>query len=917
MIEYVGALLTWLDVARKIAGTDYSKAKRAGVLDVDVTWEELLVNVDNQDNVDAALAWLEEIFPGRVKRNPLELSLDGLTDKSVLPIEVEQKTSREFFRQSFGEIDGRISFQAKGAQQNVYRKLPVVATLSVKGGTGRTTIATAFALEWAKVAKRPILLADADLEAPGISYLYQEVNGDPHIALEDVVALIHQSPAQDVSTIISWVADRLRDQNMAGNLFVLPLRRDLSDLSSSGLKPENLINAGNPFRIADIAAEIAEKLDCAGVIFDVRAGLVPIGANLALDPSVSQLIITTLSSQSLKATASLLRYIGRESARSGLLIRRPLIFVNRVPALFRQNGIDRMLIAPVLQEATAAFVSDSPRTLSSQQGVYDDSVDLDPFTVVTIPEIADLQVGASRWNDFVSQISESGFLNGIAPEVDSFIRGELIEADFPSDSKPEATTNEIAVSDRRKLLRSFSEQLIAAENVEGEISKPLVTEPISALAHRFISEVPIAISEGAKGTGKTLAARYLIDQQTWRAAVEALIGVSGAVDSIIVPICASIQSSESVLKQVDNARKSASVKLGLAEPMNADRSTSYLRSLVSSVRSDEMLLSSWLDIAAWSCGFNVDEVGAGEKFIGFLMESKKSVVLLFEGLEELIQDNLGEEEAHAMRILLVNLPQRLRSELHRPVGLLAFVRRDTVDLAIKQNRDQFRRSYSSYALTWTEDDILELAAWLATQSGAIPKLWSEAFKSEFDSSQKTERLRALWGLKLGPDDRPGQRTREAYTATWIIAVLSDLQGRLVPRDLVRFLANAAAITVDSEDAFEYAGRMLVPRALKAAVEPTSEKKVLETEEEIAELKTIFAKFRSFAEQFNAPIMQSSLEQMDISKSEVDTLRRHGIVFGEAPPYEVPELFRRGLNLRHTGARRSVVDMYRRARRRNP
>ncbi len=270
-----------------------------------------------------------------------------------------------------------------------------------------------------------------------------------------------------------------------------------------------------------------------------------------------------------------------------------------------------------------------------------------------------------------------------------------------------------------------------------------------------------------------------------------------------------------------------------------------------------------------------------------------------------------------MRILLVNLPQRLRSELHRPVGLLAFVRRDTVDLAIKQNRDQFRRSYSSYALTWTEDDILELAAWLATQSGAIPKLWSEAFKSEFDSSQKTERLRALWGLKLGPDDRPGQRTREAYTATWIIAVLSDLQGRLVPRDLVRFLANAAAITVDSEDAVEYAGRMLVPRALKAAVEPTSEKKVLETEEEIAELKPIFAKFRSFAEQFNAPIMQSSLEQMDISKSEVDTLRRHGIVFGEAPPYEVPELFRRGLNLRHTGARRSVVDMYRRARRRNP
>jgi hypothetical protein len=64
-----------------------------------------------------------------------------------------------------------------------------------------------------------------------------------------------------------------------------------------------------------------------------------------------------------------------------------------------------------------------------------------------------------------------------------------------------------------------------------------------------------------------------------------------------------------------------------------------------------------------------------------------------------------------------------------------------------------------------------------------------------------------------------------------------------------------------------------------------------------------------------PINQEALSALSISNEDVDVLRRHGIVFGDSPPYEVPELFRRGLGLRHTGARHSVVNLYRRARQR--
>jgi len=174
-------------------------------------------------------------------------------------------------------------------------------------------------------------------------------------------------------------------------------------------------------------------------------------------------------------------------------------------------------------------------------------------------------------------------------------------------------------------------------------------------------------------------------------------------------------------------------------------------------------------------------------------------------------------------------------------------------------------------------------------------------------------LEPLWGTKLGPDDAPGRRTREAYTATWIVAVLSDLRGRLVPRDLVRLLANAAKVEPDREELVTYSGRLLIPRALRTAVDSTSTAKVNETEEEIGELRPIFTKFKSQADELSVPLSEEVISQLRLNEHEVAALIRHGIIFGDKPPYEVPELFRRGLGLKHAGARRSVVNLYNRAR----
>ncbi len=901
--------LTWLDVARRLAAiVPGSSSLPSQVVRARVGWFGLLLesaeSVSEQDIAEA----LEELFPSRVRRDPLRIELEGGQARTDLPVEIEVGAGASAPRQPFGIVDGAIDFRPAKARSS-HRSTPVVAALSVKGGTGRTTTAVAFALHWADLVSRPILLVDADLEAPGISYLFQAYAGFPKISLEDLIVLAHAEEAEEAPSAIRFVAERLRDHFVPGNLFVLPLRRDITELASSSVRPEHLSTPEHPFALADLLSHVAELLGCSGVVVDVRAGLVPLGVNLAMDPDVSPILVTTLADQSIRATSGLVRFLAREFRRAGATPRRPLLVVNRVPLVFKQTGMDRRLVEPLASELLTSLISDVSEEVGSSEDVYSGIPEIQPFIQVDVPELPDIQVTTGSWGEYIEQLRNSGFSRALASGSDEFIATELslnVPAQVPT------IAVQLTVSEGRQALARFANQLIAAENVEGKVPRPLVTQPLAALASRYKSEVPIAISEGAKGTGKTLAARYIISKSQWNVVVEDLLGQGNAVPAEIVPVCSSIQSSEKFQAEADSARTSASKIIGFEKPLSIYQTTAYLKDRLREELGESRWVSIWLDVLAWSCGFQPEAEGAGQKLFDELRARGLSVVAIFEGLEELYTSVTDAGVEVAMRALLVSLPQKLRSELRRPIGLLAFVRRDTIEAAVTQNLDQFRREYAAFALTWTEGDVLELAAWLAAQSNALPELWTRDFQ-KMPSAERATALEPLWGRKLGPDDEASRRTREAYTATWIIAVLSDLRGRLVPRDLVRLLANSAALSPDVEEISLYGNRLLVPRSLRAAVEPTSTLKVIETEEEIRELKPAFAKFRSRADELSAPLTDEVISSLGLNPQELAVLIRHGIIFGEKAPYEVPELFRRGLGLRHSGARRSVVNLYRRAR----
>ena len=904
--------ITWVDVARRLSVLEPTdllwQSKPTALLGVDVDWLSATFYVTDVSEESAVLTWLGELFPSRVKSGQY-LLLDGPGTSSQLAIEFEEVEERSpQTRISLGNIEGKVRFE-RAPLPNATRAIPLIACHSVKGGTGRTTTAIALATLLSKRTDKSILVVDADLEAPGLSYLFRASRPESLVSLEDVVALAHAEGDTDYPQTVTWAANLLQAHRL-GTLVILPLRRMLGELASSAIRAEHLSSDKHPFALADLLEKIGIAIGCGAVVIDVRAGLVPIAAQLVLDPSVSRVFVTSLAGQSLEATEGLVAFVAREMRKSHVLASPPLLVVNRIPGILRDLGQDEGILSPILEQIEKSLLAEHMQEAASDEAVLDNAVELNPLFVAKLGEVSDLQTPSSRWEGFSDQLVSSGFLQRLEPQVEAWLDLMFDGRDQLNSSLTSQVIPSPDVDGARRKLENFASNLVEAENADKPVNDPLITRPMRALAMET-TQVPVVVIEGAKGTGKTLTARFLISRYTLGGlARSAGVGVP-TVDAALLPVLGSIQASDNFLREIDDARRSISANLGNGEPQLVGDSRGYIREKLRQNLSEREWLDIWLDVIGWSAGITPGVQGSGQLFIEQLRKTGTRIVAIVEGIEETYESTATPSVATMLRSILIDLPIKLRSEPGRPLGLLVFARRDSVSSGVQQNLSQFRSQYKDFALTWNEGDVLELAAWIATKSEAL-NIWDRNFAS-LPQEEKERLLFKLWGRKLGPDDQPGrERVKEAYTAGWVVAALSDLQGRLVARDLVRFLQFAAGTAVTSDS---YVGRLLAPSALKSAIGPTSKRKVAETEEEIQDLAAVFDKFRAAQNSVKAPIDQTALNDLALSIEDIDLLRLHGIILGESPPYEVPELFRMGLGLRHAGARHSVLGTRRRARQR--
>jgi hypothetical protein len=106
--------------------------------------------------------------------------------------------------------------------------------------------------------------------------------------------------------------------------------------------------------------------------------------------------------------------------------------------------------------------------------------------------------------------------------------------------------------------------------------------------------------------------------------------------------------------------------------------------------------------------------------------------------------------------------------------------------------------------------------------------------------------------------------------------------------------------------------LLSASALKDAVQYTSQKKVEEYPKEVRQLSAIFEKFKP---NFSTPFSRTAAHNLGLTDQDLETLEKYGVAYQEDGIFEVPELFRVGLEMRRVGARPNIISLTRRARER--
>ncbi len=187
--------------------------------------------------------------------------------------------------------------------------------------------------------------------------------------------------------------------------------------------------------------------------------------------------------------------------------------------------------------------------------------------------------------------------------------------------------------------------------------------------------------------------------------------------------------------------------------------------------------------------------------------------------------------------------------------------------------------------------------WLAAQ--AQKDFYREEVPIENASPELVEQyLQKLWGIKLGKAS-----SSEAYSSRWILAALSDFNGQLQARDMVRFLQYATAKAGNPS----YGDRYIMPAEIKNAVPECSRKKIEEIKQEIVSLRPIFEKLERLKEE--KKVLPLPASDVELTAKEESLMVREGYLKAEGENYFIPEILRHSLGFRYKkGARPKVLSL---------
>ncbi|MBF0435409.1 MAG: ParA family protein [Magnetococcales bacterium] len=929
-------LLNWVDVARKLLRESHRPVTEnsespipKGVVFTRTFWDRLLVGVAPDTDLNDVWNWLSKLFGERWEKNRshddksilLEAQGDSLPH---LPVEVEELDANEVlewrqvpFQPRF--TPPRTAYFSKDESHPPKNfppdQPPVLAFHSFKGGVGRTLCTLATTLAYTAHEKK-VLLVDADFEAPGISFLYETRNPDLGFSMADLLTMLHADPKPSGDDAMASAKIGVLSQHL-DNVFVLPCYRDLRDSVSLEIRPEHLIasTAHPPFFLGDILSRLGKELKVDVVIVDLRAGLSELSAPIIFDPRIKRILVTNASGQSIRGTQLVIQEIGKTlQINQWPTDNLPALILNQLPGTMLPNkdgsGGNQYfsdMLESINQTLEQAFSQPSAITDEDGQPITDE--DGQPILAECAEEgishtflsynepLASL---SGSWEDALKTIQQS-----LVPQK----IWDKLQLWLPATSSPITyALPEASLDDRRILLRDFAGKFVYADGTFEATDKDisfLAIQPLTNLAKDHTAKLPMVVSIGAKGAGKTYAFLNIARSRQWQ---EYVTKVDPKIRcNFNAPVFPLLWSKNTDLEEMQQLCQACQQQLGLT-PSSAPFD---LPKEVSRFKGKDIF--AWRDFWANAIAQSLGKTSTEQPFESLqdhINQRNQHIVILMDGLEETFPEfTTNRSQQLALRALLQEIPNWLRTLPGAPIGIIVFVRQDMVAHAIPQNRGQFVDRFKNYALRWTWDEALELVAWVCVNSRAIDNLWKDF--NTLNDSERMERLRPLWGMKLGGDE-----TNEAIANNWVLSVLSDLRGRIQGRDVVRFLSLAARESVNNTKTTD---RLLAPTAMRQAIKPCSQEKVVEIGLENEPLKKIFSKIKeksSGPSRLPTPCTYRELASRKLSRSDVELMEENGVIFFDEKKkeYHFPEIFRHGLGVEFAGyGRKKVLSLIRQVR----
>ncbi|MER6413620.1 KGGVGR-motif variant AAA ATPase [Streptomyces humidus] len=747
--------------------------------------------------------------------------------------------------------------------------------------------AVALADHLARLGRR-VLLIDADLEAPGITWMHQAQGGTCDIGYEDVLALLHGTTGGDLSSVVDIVRDCLPGQYVLGGtgpgtLAILPATRR-SRLGPPRIEPVDLLTPDrSDYFLTESLAAVAAAADFDVVIVDLRAGASELSAPVLLDPRVQRVFVTTLSSQSLDGTVRMIRQLGAKAP--ALLGRDPAPAA--VVTQYRMDVHDAD--AEAARHVLAQALDDVLGVTEGDEHELEFELDSQAVTVALVSPFRDELIALPRsWDDVVDVVRRCGLGDRVA---------ELAPQPLPAEAVGDQADVPTSVEERRGALRERAASLVFAERtgLDGALGF-LSTEPLQRLIGDHRSSLPVTVVVGAKGAGKTFTFARMCAAGTWSDfARKARMRVMD--DALVVPVL----DPANLDQQPTGDGRTGPQDLrdrAAAGGRGATRSQ-ILRVLNDALRSADgstdsyVWLNVWLRcmaIAGGSEAAPADDFDAERELLA--LGGQRKLLFVFDGLEDFLQELEGEAKRVALRTLLVEVPDWLRSLRGRPLGVVVFVRRDLATWAIRQNLGQFLDRYEAYALRWDAQEALRLALWVAVTARAVAKPDRELMELSYEDIAQA--LRPVWGAKLGSDS-----SHEAWSERWVPAALADFNNQVQARDVVRFLRQAADLSAGDEQT----DRLLVPIAMRDALAMCSSEKVKEIGQENKRLGELLRGLERYAPEVLIPF---SAEDVGLDAPGIAALVEAGALARDSDGrYRLPEIYRHALGFRTQGRARVV------------